>query len=90
MHSFRCIDKASPPSGQSLRPTNRRAAMDNARSRSQISVERQISVKDDTVNSDFCNNTAGAQPCTPKIQAVGLQNHYAETLWNKQNVTSQV
>ena len=26
----------------------------------------------------------------PKIQAGRLQNHYAETLWNKQNVTSQV
>ena len=62
--------------------------MDNARSPSQIPVKRQISVEDDT--SDRCNNTTAAQPRTPKIQAGRLQNHYAETLWNKQNVTSQV
>ena len=31
-----------------------------------------------------------AQPCTPKIQAGSLQNHYAETLWYKQNVASEV
>ena len=34
--------------------------MDNARSPSQIPVERQISVEDDT--SDGCNNIAAAQP----------------------------
>ena len=46
----------------------------------------KIYVEDDK----FCNNTAATQPPTLKIQVVRLQNHYAETLWNKQNVTSQV
>ena len=46
---------------------------------------RQTSAEDDT--SDFCNNTAAAQSLTSKIQAVRLKNHYAETPWNKQNVT---
>ena len=71
-----------------VRPKNRRAVMSNARSPSQIPMERQISVKDDT--SAFCNNTAAAQPRTPKIQAARLQNPYAETLRNKKNVTTQV
>ncbi len=62
--------------------------MGNARSPSQIPVKRQISVEGDT--SDLCNNTTAAQPRTPKIQAVRLQNYYAETLWNKHNVTIQV
>ena len=37
-------DFRSVLTGKSLRPTNRRAVMDNARSPSQIPVERQISV----------------------------------------------
>ena len=45
-------------------------------------------LEDDT--SDRCNNTTAAQPRTPKLQAGRLQNHYAETLWNKQNVASQI
>ena len=71
---------------QLLRPTNRRAVMDNARVFSQIPVERQVSVEDNT--SNFCKNTAVIQSRLPNIQAVRLQNHYAEALWNKQNVTS--
>ena len=62
--------------------------MDKAHFLSQIPVECQIFVEDDT--SDFCNNTMAAQPCTPKIQAVRLQNHYAKTLWKNENVKSQV
>ena len=31
--------------------------------------------------------TAAAQSRTPKIEAVKLQNHYADTLWNKRRQT---
>ena len=68
------------------RQTCRRAVMDNTGFLSQGPAERQSSVEDDT--SDGCNNAAAAHLPTPKIQAVRLRNHYAETLRNKQNVTS--
>ena len=49
-----------------VQQTCRRAVMDNARSPSQIPVERQISVEGDT--SDGCNNIAAAQPPKPKFK----------------------
>ena len=80
------LERTSVLTGQPSRfvqPTD--AVMDNARSPSQIP---KFLLK--TTLIDFCNNTAAAQSLTPNIQAVRLQNHYAETLWNKQTVTSQV